>query len=106
MGWATVMPALLFMLEQAEPAAADVVPIVGIHLAAKEGNAAEVRRLLEQDASRATYMTFGNISPLMWAAAEGHVEVTKLLLAHGADALVRFLGFDVAVVSDVGCGGA
>jgi ankyrin repeat-rich membrane spanning protein len=54
---------------------------------AREGDLAEVRRLLEFDpdlinATDALFM----LTPLSWAACRGHADIVKLLLDYGADA--------------------
>lgn len=54
--------------------------------AARDGDAAEVRRLLEANPGLARCATFGNLnSPLHLAAAKGHHEIAELLLENGAD---------------------
>ncbi|XP_037423533.1 probable E3 ubiquitin-protein ligase XBOS36 [Triticum dicoccoides] len=59
--------------------------------AARDGDAAEVRRLLAADPGLARCTaTFGNLSsPLHLAATKGHHEIAALLLEKGADANAR-----------------
>ncbi len=64
---------------------------VDICTAASIGDLSRVRELLDDDPSLANrvseYVTYylGSGSPLKNAAARGHIEIVKLLLAHGAD---------------------
>jgi ankyrin repeat protein len=64
---------------------------VDINTAASIGDLKRVKELLDEDPSRANrvadYITYyvGSGSPLMNAAARGHMDVVKLLLQHGAD---------------------
>ncbi|XP_072967896.1 E3 ubiquitin-protein ligase XBAT33-like [Typha angustifolia] len=54
--------------------------------AARDGDAAEARKLLEMNAGLVRYATFGVLnSPLHLAAAKGHNEVVSVLLEIGAD---------------------
>jgi ankyrin repeat protein len=63
--------------------------------AASIGDLERVRALLDQDPTLANrvseYVTYyiGSGSPLRNAAARGHIEIVKLLLAHGADPNLR-----------------
>nr|BAJ88920.1 predicted protein [Hordeum vulgare subsp. vulgare] len=59
--------------------------------AARDGDAAEVRRLLAADPGLARCTaTFGNLSsPLHLAATKGHHEIAAVLLEKGADANAR-----------------
>ncbi|XP_006656592.2 probable E3 ubiquitin-protein ligase XBOS36 [Oryza brachyantha] len=58
--------------------------------AAKDGDAAEARRLLAANPGLARCTTFGNLSsPLHIAAAKGHHEIAALLLENGADVNAR-----------------
>jgi ankyrin repeat protein len=63
---------------------AGVAPVTGIHGAAKRNELAELRRLLDQGVDP-NKVTQGQITPLMWAAAGGHVEAAQMLVAAGAD---------------------
>jgi ankyrin repeat protein len=64
---------------------------VDINTAASIGDVSRVKELIDEDPSRANrvseYVTYyiGSGSPLKNAAARGHMDVVKLLLAHGAD---------------------
>lgn len=62
---------------------AGVAPLTGTHGAAKRGDVAELRRLLAMGVDP-NHLTQGKITPLMWAAAEGHVEAAQLLIDAGA----------------------
>lgn len=54
--------------------------------AARDGDAAEVRRLLDTNPGLARCAAFGSLSsPLHLAAAKGHHEIAALLLENGAD---------------------
>lgn len=54
--------------------------------AARDGDAAEVRRLLDANPGLARCAAFGSLSsPLHLAAAKGHHEIAALLLENGAD---------------------
>ena len=57
--------------------------------AAEEGDAAEVGRLLSSGASADERATPGGETPLMRAAARGHLDVVRVLLDAGADACAR-----------------
>ncbi|KAF8662211.1 hypothetical protein HU200_056412 [Digitaria exilis] len=58
--------------------------------AAREGDAGEVRRLLEANPGLARCAAFGSLnSPLHLAAAKGHHEIAALLLENGADVNAR-----------------
>eukprot|EP00250_Pteridium_aquilinum_P007825 c17469_g1_i1 orf=559-1602(+) len=58
--------------------------------AARDGDLAEARALLEFNPLLAKYSTFGALnSPLHFAAAKGHNEIVNLLLEHGADVNIR-----------------
>ncbi|XP_062233714.1 probable E3 ubiquitin-protein ligase XBOS36 isoform X1 [Phragmites australis] len=58
--------------------------------AARDGDAAEVRRLLEANPGLARCAAFGSLnSPLHLAAAKGHHEIAQLLLENGADVNAR-----------------
>ncbi|PUZ62404.1 hypothetical protein GQ55_4G354800 [Panicum hallii var. hallii] len=58
--------------------------------AARDGDAAEVRRLLEANPGLARCAAFGSLnSPLHLAAAKGHHEIATLLLQNGADVNAR-----------------
>lgn len=60
-----------------------------LSLAAKRGDMARVQELLELDPTLANRLPsssgYYNHAPLANAAASGHMEIVKLLLAHGAD---------------------
>uniref|UniRef100_K3XXD7 Uncharacterized protein n=1 Tax=Setaria italica TaxID=4555 RepID=K3XXD7_SETIT len=58
--------------------------------AARDGDGAEVRRLLEANPGLARCAAFGSLnSPLHLAAAKGHHEIAALLLENGADVNAR-----------------
>jgi ankyrin repeat protein len=69
--------------------------VCDICTAASIGDLARVRELIDQDLALANsvseYVTYyiGSGSPLKNAAARGHIEIVKLLLAHGADPNLR-----------------
>ena len=74
--------------------AGGVRPVTGIHGAAKDGDVKEVQRLLKMGV-HPDRQSQGKITALMWAAAEGHVDVARLLVAAGADpSLQSSLGAD------------
>ena len=74
--------------------AGGVRPVTGIHGAAKDGDVKEVQRLLKIGV-HPDRQSQGKITALMWAAAEGHVDVARLLVAAGADpSLQSSLGAD------------
>ena len=57
-----------------------------IRRASEEGNADEVKKLLERDGATAKAHTRpGNTTALHCAAFRGHYEVCRILLTHGAD---------------------
>lgn len=65
------------------------VPDVNAELlaAARKGNAAQVKTLLESGASVNAKNNYG-VTPLFFASWNGHAEVVRLLLAKGAEASV------------------
>ena len=74
-----------------------------------DGDIAEVRRLLsESDAINVNGRDSGNMTPLMWAAHGGHIEIAELLLHAGANPLaVDVMHPDRAVTAldyAMGCG--
>ena len=60
--------------------------------AARTGNAADVRLLIEHGADIAARQASKGQNALMWAVAEGHLDVARELLAHGADVAARTRG--------------
>ena len=57
-------------------------------LKCRDGDVAEVRRLLsESDAINVNGRDSGNMTPLMWAAHLGNIEIAELLLHAGANPL-------------------
>ena len=79
-------PALLRSLrERAPAAAASPSPSAGLHAAARNGDLAQVDRLLAQGASLNAPDDAGR-TPLIIAVMQGHVEVVRRLLTAGANA--------------------
>ncbi|RLM56118.1 putative E3 ubiquitin-protein ligase XBOS36 [Panicum miliaceum] len=73
--------------------------------AARDGDAAEVRRLLEANPGLARCAAFGSLnSPLHLAAAKGHHEIATLLLQHGADVNARNIYGQTALMQACRCG--
>ncbi|MGI8601369.1 MAG: ankyrin repeat domain-containing protein [Verrucomicrobiales bacterium] len=56
-----------------------------ISVAAAVGDQERVDELLRMDASLASRLDSGRVSPLSYAAREGHKHIVRLLLEHGAD---------------------
>jgi ankyrin repeat protein len=56
-----------------------------ISVASAVGDQERVEELLRKDPSLATRLDSARISPLSYAAREGHLHIVRLLLAHGAD---------------------
>lgn len=56
-----------------------------ISVAAAAGDQEQVERLLRHDAGLATRLDSARVSPLSYAAREGHFHIVQLLLEHGAD---------------------
>lgn len=76
----------------AHPGAADVLSALveagatlDLSAACATGDLARVRRLLEEDRTRARRLDSGRRSPLTYAARGGHPEVVRELLGHGCD---------------------
>lgn len=61
-------------------------------IVAERGDLSELRRLLAEDATRATEDDDNRATPLMFAARGGSVAAAELLLQHGADLQARNLG--------------
>jgi ankyrin repeat protein len=62
----------------------DVIRREELHFAAQDGDVVEVSRLLNEGHSPNVFDELGK-TPLHYAAARGHLEVMRLLLASGAD---------------------
>ena len=87
-------PALLRSLRERAPAAASPSPSAGLHAAARNGDLAQVDRLLAQGASLNAPDAAGR-TPLILATMQGHVDVVRHLLAAGANpALLDREGLD------------
>ena len=87
-------PALLRSLRERAPEAASPSPSAGLHAAARNGDLAQVDRLLAQGASLNAPDEAGR-TPLIVATVQGHVEVVRRLLAAGANpALLDREGLD------------
>jgi uncharacterized protein len=83
----------------ADPDAASESGVTPLMEAARAGNAAAVRSLLAHEAKVNVRETDRQQTALMWAAAEKHPEVTRLLLERGADVQARAAVRNVTVVS-------
>jgi len=59
-----------------------------LHRAVLSGNLAEVKRLLEEGSDVNAKGEYG-MTPLMWAAGIGRIEMVKFLLSKGADVNAR-----------------
>lgn len=77
---------LLVMLTAILPACAQ---LTGIHAAARAGDVAQVRALLDKDAALINALESAGWTPLHFAAQQGHQELAELLLARGADIHAR-----------------
>ena len=87
-------PALLRSLRERAPEAASPSPSAGLHAAARNGDLAQVDRLLAQGASLNAPDEAGR-TPLIVATVQGHIEVVRRLLAAGANpALLDREGLD------------
>jgi ankyrin repeat protein len=53
--------------------------------AAKEGDASQVRSLIDHNANVNQYGCTNNDTPLHWACMKGHVEVACMLIDHNAN---------------------
>jgi len=90
-GWSDVPPEVATTPEQVYRHLIALGAEVDLNMAAFRGDEARVRELLARDASLANRPSLYNSyyvgcgSPLKDAAVGGHLEVVKLLLAHGAD---------------------
>lgn len=80
------------------PAAADSSLGEQLRDAAKRGDGAAVRALLEAGAEVDAATEYG-VTPLFFAATRGHLDVVRLLLAAGADANVRDRFYDASPLS-------
>ena len=60
-----------------------------LHLVARSGNVEAAKLLLKAGAKVNSRETFGEQTPLMWAAARRHPEMVELLLSKGADVNAR-----------------
>jgi ankyrin repeat protein/Tol biopolymer transport system component len=60
-----------------------------IHEAAQTGNLDRVKALLAEDSRLANALDDSGRTPLHWAARTTHLEIAKLLVAHGADVTIR-----------------
>src|SRR6267143_7002720 len=56
-----------------------------ISVAAAVGDQERVEQLLRKDAGLARRLDSARVSPLAYAAREGHLHIVRLLLEHGAD---------------------
>jgi ankyrin repeat protein len=56
-----------------------------IHVAAQKGKLGKVKALLTGNPDLISSKDRDDMTPLHWAVQEGHKDVTKLLLANGAD---------------------
>ena len=56
-----------------------------ISVAAAVGDQERVEELLRKDAGLARRLDSARVSPLSYAAREGHLHIVRLLLEHGAD---------------------
>lgn len=97
-GWSAVMIAaakgyvevLEMLLEEgADPTLADVYSWTPLMRAGFEKRAAVVRLLLEDDRVDINRRGENGITALHLAASQGHVEIARLLVAHGADPQIK-----------------
>lgn len=66
-------------------AAGTLLPVVGLQGAAKAGDAARVRQLLEEGYAVNHVTEHGAITALMWATDSGSLETVQLLVDAGAE---------------------
>ena len=60
-----------------------------LHYAARNGNLAEVKRLVAEGQDLGLFDRDLSFTPLHYAASERHLEIARYLLEHGADANAR-----------------
>ena len=61
----------------------------GLHVSAEQGHDDIVKLFLDHEADVNIRGALDNKTPLMWAAARGHLSITRLLIGRGADLELR-----------------
>ncbi|XP_046560101.1 ankyrin repeat, SAM and basic leucine zipper domain-containing protein 1-like isoform X11 [Haliotis rubra] len=67
------------------PARRDARADDDLHVACREGNLAEVKRILDTGRADVNCRSVDGMTPVMWAALGGHRDVVELLVSRGAD---------------------
>ena len=79
----------LLLKAGADPESPNADGETALHLVARSGNLEAAKLLLKAGAKVNSRETFGEQTPLMWAAARRHPEMVELLLSKGADVNAR-----------------
>ena len=79
----------LLLKAGADPESPNADGETALHLVARSGNVEAAKVLLKAGAKVNSRETFGEQTPLMWAAARRHPEMVELLLSKGADVNAR-----------------
>ncbi|HEY4212375.1 MAG TPA: ankyrin repeat domain-containing protein [Steroidobacteraceae bacterium] len=79
----------LLLKAGADPESPNANGETALHLVSRSGNVEAAKLLLKAGAKVNARETFGDQTPLMWAAARRHPEMVELLLSKGADVNAR-----------------